>query len=399
MICPNCGNELGQDEVFCGQCGSQTVPSFKPTEMVQTPPGQSGLLNGGYATQPISGASYMPGAQPPVNPTGALPPNANQPVIIPSGPQQQGGFYQDATESISALPPGQSYPAAYPPQGYPAAPVQGGYPPSSTQYGQPLQSGNYAGPQYPPTYPPGGGYRPGPTPPPKQRGSAVLIIAIICLALAVISFGAFGILYFVHGKNNPTVLSTPSPAITVTTIPSPSPTPSPSPSPTPTQTPSPTPTLSPTPSVPPADNGFSFCTDPCAARGFIIEVPQGWLQSAPDTATVIFNSPTQNDVYSLVRTPGPASQSANNLVAADLATYYPGNTVTATYANRTIGGENWSYEVATRQVSGVTEQVEVFATVHNNNAYIIELQAPQPQYASIDAADFENMLNRYQFQP
>jgi hypothetical protein len=226
----------------------------------------------------------------------------------------------------------------------------------------------------------------------------VLIIAIICLALAVISFGAFGVLYFVHNKNNPTVVTTPSPAITVTTIPSPSPTPSPTPSPSPTETPSPTPALSPTPSVPPADNGFTFCTDPCAARGFIIELPQGWLQSVPDTQTVIFNSPTQNDIYAIVRTPGAATDSANNLVTNDLNTYYPGATVTATYANRTIGGENWSYEVATRQVSGVTEQVEVFATVHSNNAYIIELQAPQQQYPSIDSTYFENMLNRYQFQ-
>ena len=79
--------------------------------------------------------------------------------------------------------------------------------------------------------------------------------------------------------------------------------------------------------------------------------------------------------------------------------------MTATFANRTIGGENWSYEVATRLVSGVTEQVEVFATVHNNNAYVIELQAPlqatppQQSFQSIDTTYFENMLNRYQFQP
>src|SRR5579864_5992993 len=103
MICPNCGNDLGQDEVFCGQCGAQTVPSFKPTEMVQTPPVQSGLLNGGFSTQPISGSGYMPGAQSiqsQAHPSSALPPNAPAP-----GPQQQGGFYQDATEAISALPP------------------------------------------------------------------------------------------------------------------------------------------------------------------------------------------------------------------------------------------------------------------------------------------------------
>ena len=63
---------------------------------------------------------------------------------------------------------------------------------------------------------------------------------------------------------------------------------------------------------------FRSCTDPCAARGYIVEYPQGWLQSAPDNATVIFNNPTQNDVYSIFRTPGQATDSANNLVANDL---------------------------------------------------------------------------------
>jgi hypothetical protein len=289
----------------------------------------------------------------------------------------------------------QNYPAPYP-----GTPVQGDYPPSSAQYGQTMQTGNYSGQQYPAAYPSSAGYgpRPGPTPPPRQRGSAVLVIAIICLGLAIISFGAFGVLYVLH-KNQPIAQTTPTPAITATTVPGP--TPSPTPSPSPTMTPSPTPTVSPTPSVPPADPGFAYCTDPCAARGFVTEFPQGWLQSSPDTATVIFNSPTQNDVLATFRTPGPSTDTADVLVTNDLNAHYatqPGYVVTTTFANRTIGGVSWTYEVATFQNSGVTEQVYVYATISSNNAYIIELQAPQQQYQTVDTSYFEYMLNRFQFQ-
>jgi hypothetical protein len=401
MICPNCGNELGPEEVFCGQCGAQTLPSVKPTEMVQTPPAQSGLVNNAYNTQPMSGASYVPGMQsaqsvqsnqPPARPSGALPPNV--PAGVPPALHQQGNFYHGATEAVSALPQAPGYPpgAAYPAPGMPG---QGMYAPSSPQYGPPLQTGNYAGPQYP-TAP---GYRPGLTPPPpKRRSSAVMVIAVICLALAIIAFAAFGALYYLHSKNQPVAQVTPSPAVTATTVPSP--TPSLNPSPNPSPSPSPSPALSPTPSLPPADNGFVYCTNPCAANGFITEFPQGWVQGTPDSTTITYTDPAQSDVYAYFRTPGTTTDTASTLVTNDLNTYYAkyGYTVVGSFNNRTIGGENWSYEIATYHNSGVTEQVEVYATVHNNNAFIIELQAPQSQFQTIDTSYFENMLNRFQFQ-
>ncbi|HEV7236747.1 MAG TPA: zinc ribbon domain-containing protein, partial [Ktedonobacteraceae bacterium] len=119
MKCPNCGNELDPNEVFCGQCGAPTRPTGLPTEMVQTPPMRNGQLNSPYNTQPGTG-NYNSGVPSTSYPAGAaLPPNANTPIIRPSGPQQQGEFYQDATEAMSVLPnnaPG--YPAGYPQQGY-----------------------------------------------------------------------------------------------------------------------------------------------------------------------------------------------------------------------------------------------------------------------------------------
>src|SRR5713226_8670861 len=246
MKCPNCGNELDSTEVFCGQCGAATRPSGLPTEMVQTPPLRSGQLNSPYNTQLAPGSgTYNAGAPSGTYNAGALPPNSNQPTTRSSGPQQQGEFYRDATEAMSVMPnnaPG--YPAGYPQQGYGAMPAQPGVP-NAGQYGQPVQGPStlYAGPSYPqvPLYQPGQAYgsRPGLTPPPKRNNNLVMVIAIICLACAIIAVSAFGILYLAH-KNNPKTAITPTATATSAPSPTPSPSPSPTVSPSPTITPSPT---------------------------------------------------------------------------------------------------------------------------------------------------------------
>src|SRR5579859_3478120 len=180
MKCPNCGNELDPNEVFCGQCGAPTRPVSLPTEMVQTPPPR-GQFNSPYNTQVAPGTSNFNAG----NPATAYPssPNPNQSAIRPSGPQQQGEFYQDATEAMSVLPnqrPG--YPAGYPQQGYSGIPAQGGAPIAS-QFGQPVPV-NFAPPTFPqaPIYQSGQAYgsRTGMTPPPKRNNNVVLVIAIVC---------------------------------------------------------------------------------------------------------------------------------------------------------------------------------------------------------------------------
>src|SRR5258708_2161548 len=118
MKCQNCGNELAQDEVFCGQCGAQQTAPAQPTEMIKQAP-RSGLLGSNY-----SGGSYAPS-----QPGQSFASENNQSANLQI-PQQGGGFYQDATEAFSMAPgqgPGQTnFPqGSYPQQGFQSMP--GGY--------------------------------------------------------------------------------------------------------------------------------------------------------------------------------------------------------------------------------------------------------------------------------
>ena len=236
MRCPKCGNEVGQDEAFCGQCGTPTTPPANPTEMVYTPP-RSGLLNS-HTTHNANMPS-PPAAPPNAYPTGMLPPPntyntsipptprssmaPNSPGVRPVGPQQQTGFYQDATE---AMPTNNQ--TAYPPQSFAGTPMQSGYP-ATGQYPpqvQPFQPGNYTQHSYPqvPPFPSGQGYgygvQPNFTPPPqKQQSNLAIIIASICLVIALIAAIVFGAMYLLRGHSSSKTSTTPTPV--PTSIPSP----------------------------------------------------------------------------------------------------------------------------------------------------------------------------------
>ncbi len=69
-----------------------------------------------------------------------------------------------------------------------------------------------------------------------------------------------------------------------------------------------------------------------------------------------------------------------------------------TSSNATIGGENWTYQIAYYQSNGQTERIEVYATLYQGKAYIIELQAPDAQFDAANTQYFESMLGRFQFQ-
>ena len=392
MKCPNCGNELDQDEVFCGQCGSSIRPAGLPTEMVQTPPVRSGQLNNTFNSQP------------PSYPAGALPPDPNQSALRSPGPRQQNEFYKDETEAMSVLPnSGQNYPAGYPQQGYPGIPVQGGMPPVMNQYGQPMQSGNYASSSFPqaPVYQAGQyGSRPEFTPPPKRSNSVALVIAIICLACAIIAASAFGILYLVH-KNNTNTASTPTPAVTATTIPTSSLSPTPTPTLTPSPSLTPSPTVSPTPSVTPI-TGYSFCGTTCTANGFQVEYPATWSETTPDSMIVKFDNPMPTDVYAIFKAQGATSNTVDTLISSDLTSNYASNPgyigpTPNSSMNMTFGGASWTYETATYTLNNATEQIQVYATVYKGNAYIIELQASAAQFTMTYNQYFMSMLTNFQF--
>lgn len=417
MKCPRCGNDVGPDEAFCGQCGTPMTQAAQPTEMVNTPTQRTGFP-GGYTNNnpnypqrsqqlPPGQGAFTPQIPPSNafnNTTMAMPPGGpvaphQQPQQGPGAlePQHQSGFYQDATEAMTSLPSnrGQGYPAGYQQQGFSG---QGGYA-GGSQYGQfGTQVSNFAPSNYPSSpIPVGQGYSnpPQPTPPPKKQTSGVLVFAIICLLVAIIAVSAFGAIYFLH-NHGPRTSNVPTPpptvAISPTTVPSPTPTPTVAP------TPSPSPTIVPTPTP---DANFAWCTT-CTTNGFLVEYPQGWNQTNDGATTNIrFVNPGASDQYAEFKTPGATTSNASQLVANDLQTTFasqPGYTAPTGSSTATIGGENWIYEIAYYQLNGQQEQVQVYATVHQQNAYIIELQAATSQFPTVNTQYYATMLGRFQFQ-
>lgn len=399
MRCPKCGNEVGPDEAFCGQCGTPVSSPVHPTEVVYTP--GTGLLNS-YNGHNVSG-QVGPGSPHAQNSGMLPPPNAS----LPAGPRQQTDFYQDATEAMTSLPNSN-------PPGFQAGYQQGNYA-GTGQYGgqpqvqQPFPAGGYTqhgGYSQVPPFVPGqsyGGYGMPPhvTPPPqKQSTNAVLVVASVLLALALITLIVFGAIYFTRGHNASKAVITPTPV--ATTAPSPTPTPMPSPTPTDTPTPTPTPIPSPTAVPTPApDANFSWCGTSCTANGFSVEYPNGWNQQQGNGNGVQFLDPTQQNVYANFQVPGAqANANASTLIDSDLQSNYAskqgyvpptGKQVT------TIGGETWTYAIAYYQMDNAKVRVEVFATVHLGKGYIIELQAPDSQFDALNTQYFEIMIGRFQF--
>ncbi|GHO90866.1 hypothetical protein KSF_009140 [Reticulibacter mediterranei] len=418
MKCPKCGNEVSQEEAFCGQCGAPKTPPANATEMVGTPP-PSGRLGSQYPAGPFTSAqpphTFHPGTQAPSRTN--IPPSSSFISQQNAAPNQQTGFYHDATEAMTAFPgtPDQTYNTAYPQQsGFPGASMPGNYPGSSQfnpQTQQAFQTGNYPGQQIPPSqsFPTGQNYDYGtfgggmPQPPARSSGGSIVVIVCVCLVVAlVVGIGAAS--FFMTRNQAP---ASTQPTATTTAAPSPTAsveaTPSPTEAATPTQAPSPTPspTLAVTPTAVP-DANFTWCTDACHAYGFQVEYPNGWaMGQAVNAAGVQFVNPAQGDQYASFKAPGPTTSSANDLVAGDLQTNFaskPGYTAPTATSATTISGETWvtaiAYYLSDAQQK---ERVEVIATVHQGKAYVIELQAPDSQFDAVNGQFFNPMLSRYQF--
>lgn len=393
MKCQNCGNELGQDEVFCGQCGTQNALPAQPTEMMQAPSPGNSLLGDGYRNR--SGA-FSPNQSNSPFPAENMP--APHQSMLRQAPQQSSGFYQDATQAVSLVPgtPANYPQSPYPQQGFNGGSMPGGYN-NSGQFGtqQPFLTGNYSNPNFPPTqmggYPAGqfgsGNYGSGTTAPAQKRNNVVMVVGIVCLVFAIITVGIFGAIFALRGGGNNQPAATP--IVQATATPTPSPTPSPTPTPTPTATVAPTPA---------PDANFSWCTT-CAQSGYMIEFPNGWSQgTTQDQQGTQFSDTSQTDIYAAVKTPSGGS-SATDLLTADTTEFssQPGYVGPQATQSATIGGTNWTYQTISYQANGQTEQVNIYATVNQGKGYIIELQAEAAQFSTIYTQYFTPMLTRFQF--
>lgn len=431
MRCPRCGNEVGPNEAFCGQCGTPNAPPAQSTEMVSTPAPhtRNGLLSSYNPNTPFAASrtnTYDSGTVPP-NPTipppqyaSGGPPGMHQPAAGPSNPQQSTAFNQEPTEAMSALPPStQGYSVGYQQPGFPGASMSGAYPGPGT-YGpqvQPSQRGNYPGPAYPAApFATGQGYEYGMrgklTPPPQKRSNSMLIITVcICVVVVLIAVAGLGTIYLLKSRPasrishlQPTVA--PTRVATLAPTPNPTPTMEPTPTPSPTPIPSPSPTL--TPTLTP-DTGFQWCDQACTNNGFSVEYPKDWQFGPATTPTIVeFINPAQQDVYATFKTLGPVPGNASDLINKDLQTNFasqPGYVAPTQTSTTTISGETWATTVvyyqgkAGQDGTPIKERVEIFAIVHQGKGYIIELQAPDAQFDSVNTQSFENMLGRFQFLP
>jgi hypothetical protein len=425
MKCPKCGNELGQDEAFCGQCGTATMQPGQATEMMQAPP--SGPLNAiyynGNSAPPPTPGSYpknpTPGMYPSSDiyktqlaptPGNAAPPGPNQSAVRPpaSGPQQPTNFYQDATEAMSMpqMPPaaGQVFPNSYSQQNYGSMPVPGNYPVGSQVQGQPFQQGNFTQHPYPSTPPfqpaPGQSYSygnqpPQATPPPKKHNNAFLVVAIVLLVLALIAAAILGTLFVLNRHSTPQASLTPTPV--PTTLPTPTTAPNPTPTPV-TPTPVPSPTVAPTATP---FTGYSWCGTACSTNGFVVQYPIGWnQQQTQDNTGLQFLNPAQQDEYAAFKTPGVTTSTADALIMNDLQANFatkPGYTPPTGTQSTTIGGVTWVYQIASYQLNNQPEQIEVYATVYQGKGYVIELQAASSQYSTVNTQYFATMIGSFQF--
>jgi hypothetical protein len=424
MKCPRCGNEVSRDEAFCGQCGAPNSPPASPTEMVSAPlPPQSGRLSDYSTSAPLSppGATFktrqLSGEKNNISSYPSLPSQLTSMPNNTTGPNKQTGFYQDATQAMSSFTPPNT-------PGQPVSPFPGqqqGFPPANYpgtgQPGQPpYQNNNYASPLYvqSPIGATGQAYmndhanRGKLAPAGTSNNTNVTLIVSLCVMIALASVIVLGAVYFFGEHNRQTAATTP--IATATTAPAPSPTVAPSP----TAAPTPTPVLTPTP-VPttPPDPGFQWCSPACTPNDFLIEYPVAWSPGATtDLPGYQYVNPAAADeVVAVKAPPGPTASQPGDLLAADLQTNFqskPGYTPPAAPpTTATIGGTTWLTQVAYYQYQNPAQpqqppiqvRVMVFATVYQQRAYIIELQADNAQFDTVNQQAFTLMLAHFSFQP
>jgi hypothetical protein len=403
MRCPKCGNTIGQNEVFCGQCGAPNPAQLplpaennfpSPTRGHQQPE-QPGPYNAHTGMGP---ASFGPPRQSPHNPqTSPLPENASMAQHIPPQParvtnhlgqytpQQQGNFYRDATEAMN-LPPDV--------RGLGTYASSSSYAPSQLsshggQYNSYAQQPFVTGQQYQQ-----GTRIQSPQLPQKQPHNPIMIVVSICSIVVILGAAITG--GFILFKDRDAQVQKTAPAVAVTRTVTLTYTPTPAASPT--QVPTPSPTIAPTPTP---DPGFVWCGQLCTASNFTTEYPGTWQAGTTSTTNAIqFVNPVQTDQYAIFKGQGPTVSDAGTLANNELQTSYatqPGYTAPTSTSAATISGETWIKAIAYYQGASQQEEVEVLATVHGSKSYIIDLNAPSSQFATVNEQTFGYMIGKLQF--
>lgn len=375
MRCARCGNEVNTGELFCGQCGAPCAPAVQPPSMGNGPMGYHGdhprgtLIQGAsipmqirhlppvtQPRQPVSRPPYVaPAQQAPFSPPDAAP-NEHATPLLHSG-------LHDARETVTRPFRQTDYLPAYVPstslaqQGYasgPAARIP------ATPYPHQTSSEHYQ--------------RSAPRSTietPRQQQRVIALILCLCLGITLLSVG--GVVT--------TALSRSQPASARVTA-----------------------SATHTSPTAPADAGFQWCGPSCTAASFRVEYPRTWLHETPaptiTAATVLFTNPQQTDEFAAFKGPQPDTATASTLVTAELQTRFaqqPGFLAAELTPTATIGGETWATGSALYQGGTGTEHVAVYAIVHRQRAYLIEFQAPNAVFNTINSTYYAPMLTTFQF--
>ena len=255
MRCPRCGNEVGQEEAFCGQCGAPNAASAPPSNAPGSNPFPPAGQGRTYATStppiPAPRTRTLPEGEisnlRPLTRETSLP---DQSTVRPNNPNNATGFYHDATEAISLpqnMPPQQGFAPSYSQQPFAGGPGYPGNNPRGIQQASPVQQTPYYPPQAQRQLYNSTSLRGNPALPPQtqQNGPVVMVISL-CVVVVLISVIGLGV-FLTRDHGNGTQQGSTTTVPTATTTSTPTPTPTPTPTDTPTDTPTPTPTDTPTP--------------------------------------------------------------------------------------------------------------------------------------------------------
>jgi hypothetical protein len=153
-------------------------------------------------------------------------------------------------------------------------------------------------------------------------------------------------------------------------------------------------------STPPAKAGFTYYTE--TVSGFQTQYPTNW-EHIPQNPGVEFDDSAQNPTYILqILVPTEGSDSTTDWVQYEMNNLRQnagttGFQQTAGTQQAIIGGVTWTGGAATLQQGTTTIAVQVYATVHKDRAYIINMLAANTSLEAARAQYFNSILDSFNF--